>query len=347
MRPKTRFLAGPVLATLLTVPTLFAPAAKVASQSAPASPTQIAPAVSPSSSTNIAATKPSVPLPNAFNPDTLDGLTRHALAQEKIGFYGVLVPPGYYAQENRSKRYKVVLILHSSVSGEAWQGEIANYLGREDVIYVVPRAPYVNEPAVLQEHRLGYTAWPTYPAEWGDRKGDAFPREEIDALDERGQYERWILRCLADARKRYRTQGSRVVVFGHSQGATFAHYLAVRHPQLVQAYFAHAGFYAPTLATYPPARTAQALKRGNVHPFVAHQEADWRVPVAEARALITAFQTGRTCTTSVSWLGSCRRRSRFADGQGTAGEQREGDSMTVELRRARRTNELGLSGHHG
>ncbi|MEN9577128.1 MAG: hypothetical protein RJA70_137 [Pseudomonadota bacterium] len=88
---------------------------------------------------------------------------------------------------------------------------------------------------------LGDQAWPTYPKQWGEKKSPTFPAAAVEALRVSEQYTAQIAADIADARRRYRALPGRVVVFGHSQGAAFAHLLAARYPWLVEAYFARRG----------------------------------------------------------------------------------------------------------
>lgn len=214
------------------------------------------------------------------------GLEHHALVQEKVGFYGVLLPPGYEDVANQSKRFPVVVILHGSGSTEIKHGMLADRFGRDGVLYVLPRAPHVHEGTVAESGEMGWSAWPTYPERWGKPDSPQFPKSELDAIDPTRLYVNWIRDCVEDVRKRYRTDAGRVVVFGHSQGAAFAHYLAVAHPGLVKAYFAYAGYYDKA----PKGDVAKLFKSHGITPFIAHYEADSTVKVAGARTLIDYFK---------------------------------------------------------
>jgi predicted esterase len=228
----------------------------------------------------------SPPPPPSAKPPLPAGLEQHALAQENVGFYGVLLPPGYEDASNQGKRFPLVVILHGSGSTELKHGRLAESFGREGLIYVLPRAPHVHEATVAESGEIGWSAWPTYPEVWGKRDSPQFPTREVDAIDPTRLYVDWIRDCVEDVRKRYRTDGGRVVVFGHSQGAAFAHYFAVAHPELVKAYFAYAGYYDKA----PKGDVAALFKHHGITPFIAHYEADTTVEIKGARTLLDYFE---------------------------------------------------------
>lgn len=229
----------------------------------------------------------STPAPPASSKPPLPiGTEYHALVQEKVGFYAALLPPGYEDAAQRSKRFPIVVILHGSGSTEAKHGQLAETFGREGVIYVLPRAPHAHEEVFINSKEPGWTAWPTYPEAWGKLDSASFPKAEMEGIAVSRLYIEWIRKCVQDARRRYRSDGRRVVVFGHSQGAAFAHYLALTHPELVKAYFAYAGSY-----DQPPKGidASRVLKERHITAFIAHHEADATVKVAKTRALLDYF----------------------------------------------------------
>lgn len=250
---------------------------------------------------------PSSPPSASASPTPLPkGLEYHALVQQKVGFYAALLPPDYEQAVQHGKRFPIVVILHGSGSTELKHGSLAAPLGREGVIYVLPRAPHAHEETFTESKEPGWTAWPTYPKPWGDYESPTFPKQEVDAIDVARLYVDWIRNCVEDARKRYRTNGGRVVVIGHSQGAAFAHSFAIAYPDLVKAYFAYAGYYDRTPTGLD---AAAALKSGKVTPFIAHQEADTVVKVERARSLIDYFQKNGVQYTSLILPGGDHRMS--------------------------------------
>lgn len=214
-----------------------------------------------------------------------EGLHEHAIVQQQVGFYAVLTPPGYDAPENRKRRYPIVVILHGSGSTELAHGILSKDIGREGVIYVLPRAPYASGEVFIENDKPGWTAWPYYPDQWGAYGSDTFPKTEIDALKIAEQYASQIAADIQDARKRYRASADRVVVYGHSQGASFAHLFAALHPNLVKAYFAYAGHYKATTEKPEGSAHARAIKNNRVAVMLVHHEEDSVVKVDTTRGL--------------------------------------------------------------
>jgi predicted esterase len=277
-----------------------------------------APSAAPSSSAQVgvaaASAASAAPAPSSSSappPPLPAGLEYHALVQEKVGFYATLLPPGYEDAAQRSKRFPVVVILHGSGSTELKHGQLAETFGREGVIYVLPRAPHAHEEVFSESKEPGWTAWPTYPRPWGKFDSPTFPKSEMAAIDVGRLYIDWIRDCVQDARKRYRTDGGRVLVIGHSQGAAFAHSLAVVYPDLVKAYFAYAGYYDQV----PPGfDVAKIFKTRHVTAFIAHHEADTTVKVEKTRALLDYFrQNGVEHTGLVLPGGDHRMSDRIKD----------------------------------
>lgn len=252
---------------------------------APTPPTSSSAASSSAASSAATATAPTVPALTVTPPaPSLDRLTYHALPQTHLGFYGVLTPPGYDAPENATRRYPVIVILHGSGSNEVVHGSLADDIGRDDVIYVLPRAPHPS-PEQFASGKEGYTAWPSYPAQWGEYGSPGFPQAEVDKLQVHKFYTRWIAESLLDARVRYRVSASRAVVVGHSQGATFAHLFAADYPALVKAYAAYAGPTRLTVKSSDGKRQVASLRNAAVVPLLIHHEADAVVDVQNTKAL--------------------------------------------------------------
>jgi predicted esterase len=203
----------------------------------------------------------------------------HALPQTQLGIYAVFLPPGYYAAENRDKKYPLVLILHGHGSTEIRHGQHADEFGREDVIYLAPRAPYPHEGVFMEHKTPGWTAMPPVPSQLHDIGPDHKDYIDVDRL-----YTNWIADTIQDVRRRYRVNEQRVVLYGHSQGATYAHLFALHHPELVKAYFAFAGWYGEPNESFKP-EDAQTLLKNSVFPFLAHNRHDPMLEVAQTERL--------------------------------------------------------------
>lgn len=253
--------------------------------SAPAPSAVVTPSTAPSpTATPADNTAPAPPTSATPVPVGLERLTYHALPQTHLGFYAVLTPPGYDAPENATRRYPVVVILHGKGSNEVVHGSLADDIGRDGVIYVLPRAPHPS-PEQFAAGKEGYTAWPSYPAQWGEYGSPEFPQAEVERLQVHKFYTRWIAESLLDARQRYRVTASRAVVVGHSQGATFAHLFAADYPALVKAYAAYAGPSRLTLQSSDGKRQMASLRNAAVTPLLIHHEADTVVDVANTKQL--------------------------------------------------------------
>ncbi len=207
----------------------------------------------------------------------------HALVQKKVGFYAVYLPPDYHAEANAKKRWPLCVILHGHGSTETGHGGMSNTFGRKGVIYLAPRAAHAHEGIFLENGTPGWTAWPNYPKSWGEWDSPDFPKSETEKLAIDRLYTDWIADCIADVRERYRVDEQRAVIVGHSQGAAYAHRFAIHRPELVRAYFAHAGFYGDTTKDVIAAAT---LKKHAIRPVLYHCEADPVVNVKETRGLV-------------------------------------------------------------
>lgn len=236
----------------------------------------------PSSSGSSAAQ--TAPVATPMGPPMPEHLIYHALPQTQLGFYAVLTPPGYDAPENAARRYPLVVILHGSGSNEVIHGSLADDLGRQDVIYLVPRAPHAS-PEQFAAGKQGYSAWPSYPAAWGEYGSSNFPLADVDRLQVHKFYTRWIAESLLDARQRYRVTQDRSVVVGHSQGATFAHLFAADYPALVKAYAAYAGPFPYAIKAANGPRQLASLRNAAVVPLLIHHEGDTIVDVANTKKL--------------------------------------------------------------
>ena len=207
----------------------------------------------------------------------------HALLQQQLGFYAVFLPPDYDASAAEDRRYPVCVILHGNGSTELNHGRLADKFGREDWIYIAPRAPHASHRVFLEMDQPGFSAWPSYPKAWGPWGSETFPRHELAHVDLVQNYADWIAKTVADVHQRYRSDGERVVVIGHSEGAAAAVSFAMRHPNHVRGFFAYAGY----LAIEPlDAAQAQLLIAHEIFPVVAHAEGDAAVPITESRKLL-------------------------------------------------------------
>ncbi|HEX2732922.1 MAG TPA: dienelactone hydrolase family protein [Polyangiaceae bacterium] len=267
----------------------------------PSAPAPAEPAAPPPvSMAPVASEAPTTPaIPDNAAPDP--SLQHHAMLQEQLGFYAVVTPPGYDAPENKNKRYPVVVLLHGDGSDEVRESKLAGDLGRDGVIYVLPRAPYPHSSAAdhsdvtastSESKAAGWSAWPGYPHEWGDYQSATFPTEEIKKLQIPNLYTDWIAETIKDARKRYRASAERVVVVGEGQGAAFAHLFAARHPLMVKAYYAHGGYYDEAIDGRLGRGYASALKDNKIKILLTHNEGD-PVIKAEQTKKLDQFLTER------------------------------------------------------
>jgi len=208
----------------------------------------------------------------------------HALPQTQLGIYAVMLPPDYDAPANRDKTYPLVLIVHGHGSTEIRHGQLADTFGRKDVIYLAPRAPYPHERVFIELDTPGWTAMPTVPEQLWEIDEDHPDYIDVDRL-----YTDWIFSTIQDVRRRYRVSDQRLVIYGHSQGATYAHLFALHHPELVKAYFAFAGYYE-FIKDKTPGEAAETLKRNDVFPSLLHNRLDPMVDVSETTRLAAYFE---------------------------------------------------------
>jgi phospholipase/carboxylesterase len=196
--------------------------------------------------------------------DTPNGYKRNVIEMKSLGSYVVLLPPDY---TESNKEYPLCLILHGMGSTELWHGTLGDDLGREGVIYVVPRAAYPYLEEFGSQSVPTWTAWPSYLVEGHP---DYTPNESLyKTVDDLNA--KWIFACAADARKRYRVQDEKVFILGHSQGAFLANVCAILHPELVESYFAFAGFMPDV---YLGDEFLKGLKENKVKVYLAHGTED-------------------------------------------------------------------------
>ncbi len=198
---------------------------------------------------------------------TLDapvGYKRHVIEMKSLGSYVALLPPGY---TESNKEYPLCLILHGMGSTELWHGKLGDELGREGIIYIVPRAAYPNLEEFGSQPVPTWSAWPSYLVEGHP---DYTPNESLyKTVDDLNT--EWVFACAADARKRYRVRGERVFILGHSQGALLANVCAILHPELVESYFAYAGFLPDV---YFGDKFLEGLKENKVKVYLVHGTED-------------------------------------------------------------------------
>lgn len=211
-------------------------------------------------------------------------LRHHAVVHKTVGFYAVYPPPDYDAKDQKATAFPLCVILHGRGRTEADHAALVKSLGRDGMIYVAPRAPYLHLRTYLKKRRIGYTALPPFPEAWGGKHEASFPKEEVEALEVEKLYTEWIAECVQDVRRRYRIQPGRVMVIGHSEGAEFAHQFAMDHPELIRGYVAYAGyFHEDIMATEA---CAIHLKQHRIVPWIGHSERDPYVPAATSKGFV-------------------------------------------------------------
>ena len=228
------------------------------------------------------------------------GFKRHDLNATTIGSYVVMLPPDY----DKTKRlYPVCVILHGSGSSELRHGVLADRFGRADVIFVAPRALHPHIGVTTRSGNAGWTVWPPDPVV---EKG-------TDAMT---QHAAWVMRCVADARKRYRAAPGGVFVWGHSQGAASANCVAALYPDKIAAYCAYAGYYPneiitdDALAGLAKSGVKVLLLHGMKDTVVSHKgtkDVEVRMRKAGVAVTVSLFECAHgvapeVTTASIAWL---------------------------------------------
>ena len=195
---------------------------------------------------------------------------RHHNELVSTGTYIVLLPPDY--EEEPQKSYPVCVILHGSGSTELGHGRLADAIGRDDVIYVVPRAPHAHNSSHKSTGELGYTGW---PAESVDSSSPQFHQSPI-------HYANWVIGCVDDARNYYRMTDDGIRILGHSQGAALSYITAALYPERVQGIYAYAGYF---FDDYTTDAVLAEMRANNVAIHLAHGKEDGVVSSKESIGL--------------------------------------------------------------
>ena len=174
--------------------------------------------------------------------------------------YAVYVPRAY----DPSRAWPLILFLHGSgESGTDGSRQLAQGLPRE-LVWNPDLWPFI---VIIPQK-------PSQDAEWE-------------------QYELELMTMLAQARRDYNVDPTRLVLTGLSQGGHGAWVLGARHPELWAAVVSACGYGAvrsgvPGVFTGTVGDLATAMRATPVWAF--HGEADDVVPVAETRAMAEALK---------------------------------------------------------
>lgn len=207
----------------------------------------------------------------------------HPLEQKTFGYYSVILPDDYLESESDRKQYSAcILIQGSGGSEQSSLGLVDNFLGRDGVIYICPRAPFPKNSVYFKKDKPGFTAWPEYGYE-SSSSIKVLDENKIDDLSIETSYTRWIYDCLINAKKRYRIRDEKVVVLGHSQGAAFSLRFAIDYPEFVKACFASAGYYKSRLENED---SGKILKNNDIYIYFCHNEDDTAVNFENGKLLL-------------------------------------------------------------
>lgn len=219
----------------------------------------------------------------------------HPVVQKKVGFYATFLPPGYGDEANAEKRWPVCVLLGETRLPEEGAAQLADTLGREGVIYVVPRPAHETTGFAGGLRGGGGPApgrtWSTRP----DAPEDV-DRAEVEKLAPERLFADFVAECVKDVRARERADDRPAVIVGWGEGARLAHRTAAAHPDVFRAYFAYAGWYRDLLGDDA---AAAALKEHGVFPVLVHMQGDARVESRDTRDL-AAFLAERGVDHSVS-----------------------------------------------
>jgi len=192
------------------------------------------------------------------------------LPMRVLGSYLVILPPDY---ESSDAAYPICVLLHGSGSSEQSFGPIATQLGREGIIYVAVRAPYVSIDATIELRRPGFTAWPP------DEVSEDSPLYSVPRVD----YVDWIFDVVDAVRAQYRVRPGRVSLFGFSQGGGIAASAAALYPDRVRSLYSQSGSTPPD--SFLTEERLAAIRDAGVAVWMVHGSEDTVVPLQDATAL--------------------------------------------------------------
>jgi len=210
---------------------------------------------------------------------------RRIVRTATLGTYLVYFPKNYDELERKEKAsLQICVILHGHGGTELGYGELANDLGREKVIYVVPRAPYFDTDDSLASSTEGYTLYPPH-----------LPDSRSQTMHPFVMFADFVRTCVDDTRSEYQLdKDKKIRVLGHSMGAAAALVFACRYSDMVESAFIYAGHLpGPELERF---RDPSALgprfdgggidKAKHVKFVVAHCKDDEVLDISESEAII-------------------------------------------------------------
>ncbi|WP_432797151.1 alpha/beta hydrolase-fold protein [Poriferisphaera sp. WC338] len=207
-----------------------------------------------------------------ISKSAVDNTERHYISMESVGTYITLLPPDYHTS---SKNYPVCLVLHGSDLNEDRYAHVVDKLVRDDVVYVIPRAPFVT-PNAFKYNQPGYSGWPTY----------SIPKDHPIRNNRERFHIAWVMKCLEDAKTKYRIASNQQYILGHSMGAAFTYMIAATHPKQFQSILCYAGYY---FDDYQTPTVLEKLKAHKISIYLVHGEDDHVVPKDYAESLYSTL----------------------------------------------------------
>lgn len=204
------------------------------------------------------------------------GVDTVLIRQERLGRYFVLYPERF----DTVRRYHLVLLLHGNSQAPSQLYSWVREWQHEDMLVVIPEAPYVRLRPTLNAAALRFSAL-------GEELG-VLPvelREDIIAVTAE-----WYHAVVQDARQRLPVRRALPLVVGFSQGGFMAAVLVSRHPE------AYAGAALVAASYYPEGRVLERLpeiRRYGVSFLLMHGSQDPIVP----------FQTTQLFANSLAQAG--------------------------------------------